>query len=546
MQLSNAPLVSCVMVTSGRPQLVRQAIRYLKRQTYPHVELIVVSDDSMSLAALPAQAPFVIRRCQAPPGLSIGAQRNLAGHIARGEIVMHWDDDDWFGPDRIRTQVAPLLAGEADVSGLQDTTFYDLATDRCWQCTPAAHRRLFVGGVHGGTLAYKRSVWSDGRRFPDCSLGEDGVFLRRALDRGARLQPVPAKGNFLYVRHAGNAWGLRGGDRAASGDWYPVDRPPLPAEDATFYSTLRADLPQECGEATSEEICTDPLGRAEILLPRELPPMKEALAVVVSPGYEDLAGCLIDSFRRRGGCPEARVVLLAHGDSGKLYRLIDRHQALRIRWRPRAPLNCAIKSLVYTAGRILPAEKLICLDADMLVLGDLQPAFRALDSLPEDAILVCREANEPRHAHLEDAIAEIYQGTSDELTRLAGGRDFHRFDLVINDGFLAARPAGLNRLDAQLRQLRAEGVVWMQAAPASPWRNQFLCNLALAQLGTAVEWDPVYNLQMFYQQPDEANPARQQATWRGRDVRVLHFCGPSRAQHDAWRSNGSGAAFGSR
>jgi hypothetical protein len=53
------------------------------------------------------------------PLRSIGAMRNEACQLARGEIVAHWDDDDWYGPQRLTRQVEGIRSGEAsDISGI--------------------------------------------------------------------------------------------------------------------------------------------------------------------------------------------------------------------------------------------------------------------------------------------------------------------------------------------------------------------------------------------------------------------------------------------
>lgn len=38
---------------------------------------------------------------------SIGEKRNIAVHHAKGNVIVHWDDDDFFREHRITTQVQP-------------------------------------------------------------------------------------------------------------------------------------------------------------------------------------------------------------------------------------------------------------------------------------------------------------------------------------------------------------------------------------------------------------------------------------------------------
>ena len=92
-------------------------------------------------------------------GESIGAKRNRACAAATGEIVAHWDDDDWYAPTRLRVQIEPLLSGEAEITALTAGVFFDLESWAFWTCSTRLHRRLFVEDVHGGTLVYRRRVW---------------------------------------------------------------------------------------------------------------------------------------------------------------------------------------------------------------------------------------------------------------------------------------------------------------------------------------------------------------------------------------------------
>ena len=185
------PLVSCIMPTKDRPDWVPQAIRYFLAQDYPNLELIVVdASPDHRLAPLPDDPR--IRRHRVPARSPIGTMRNIACDLANGEVVIHWDDDDWYAPNRVSAQVQPILDGEAEITGLNDTHFFELDPWRFWRCAPALHSRLFVRDVHGGTLAFRRSLHRPSCRYPDISLAEDAWFLQRAMARGARLHRIRA------------------------------------------------------------------------------------------------------------------------------------------------------------------------------------------------------------------------------------------------------------------------------------------------------------------------------------------------------------------
>jgi glycosyltransferase involved in cell wall biosynthesis len=188
------PLVTAIMPARDRPEFAVQAVRYFCDQDYPNKEMVVLEDGSPSLAGRLPDDPRIRYIATGAPYRSIGAMRNEACQLARGEIVAHWDDDDWYGPQRLTRQVEAIRSGEADLTALRDSLMLDVATWRFWRCQPDLHRRIFyIGDVHGATMMYRRRIWEEAK-FPDQSLAEDAIFLQQALDMGSRLQPIDAEG----------------------------------------------------------------------------------------------------------------------------------------------------------------------------------------------------------------------------------------------------------------------------------------------------------------------------------------------------------------
>lgn len=240
----SVPLVSAIMPTRQRADFALQAVRYFLAQDYPSKELVVLEDGTPTLAGRLPDNPRIRHIATGAAARSIGAMRNEACRLARGDIVAHWDDDDWYGPGRISRQVAGILDRSADITALSGSVILDLATWRFWRCRPDLHRRLFVRDVHGGTLVYRRQVWQDKAQFPDRSLAEDAIFLDQAVRRGARLQPVDADGIFVYVRHGTNAWNIACGRTGGAAGWEPVPEPDFPSDTRAFYAARSAAVPR--------------------------------------------------------------------------------------------------------------------------------------------------------------------------------------------------------------------------------------------------------------------------------------------------------------
>jgi len=237
------PLVTAIMPTRDRPDFALQAIRCFLAQDYANKELLVLEDGASSLAGRLPDDARIRHVVTGRESRSIGAMRNEACQLARGEIVAHWDDDDWYGPERLTRQVAAIRDGKADITALRGGIVFELAAWRFWRLRPELHRRLFVRDVHGGTLVYRRRVWEEKARFPDRSLAEDAAFLEQAVRSGARLEAVDGADLFLYVRHGGNAWQFACGLVGGAGGWEGVPEPRLPPEVRAFYAARSGAAP---------------------------------------------------------------------------------------------------------------------------------------------------------------------------------------------------------------------------------------------------------------------------------------------------------------
>jgi glycosyltransferase involved in cell wall biosynthesis len=198
-------LVSCIMPTYNRRAFVPIALDLFRRQDYPWREMIVVDDGEDAVEDLVRDVEGV-RYFRLRGRRSIGAKRNFGCEQAHGDVIAHWDDDDWYAPDRLRYQVAPIATGQAHITGLDSGYVLDATTGSFWSASRDLHRRMFAGNVHGGTLMFHRQLLSNGIRYPDASLAEDAWLLQMSLLKGSKLRRLSNPGVFVYVRHRLNAW----------------------------------------------------------------------------------------------------------------------------------------------------------------------------------------------------------------------------------------------------------------------------------------------------------------------------------------------------
>ena len=196
----NPPLVSCIMPTANREKYIPFAIDYFLSQNYPNKELIIIDDGFHPVSHLVPDHPSIIYYYTLPIG-SIGLKRNYACEKTNGEIIVHWDDDDWHSNDWLSAQVHFLLSSEADICGIQHIHYYYtikaklFTVYRQYQGMPNP-----MNWVHGATIAYQKSFWQK-HPFKDLQKGEDDDFIQNS---GAKLHIHDYIDGFICILHPHN------------------------------------------------------------------------------------------------------------------------------------------------------------------------------------------------------------------------------------------------------------------------------------------------------------------------------------------------------
>ena len=211
--MSNAIVVSCLMPTFSRQHLLPRAIAMFRAQRRQDAELVIVSEEALPARLMAANPDIRVIDCRA--GLSLGEKRNLACEAARGEILVHWDDDDWQAPDRLARQLAPFARPECQVSGSSLVHFYEPSTARCWEYGYENRDRPWVCGA---TLAYRRGYWQQ-NPFADITVGEDNLFVWAA--EASEVHDLLDPGLTLCTIHEGNT----SPKNTADAWWRPIALP---------------------------------------------------------------------------------------------------------------------------------------------------------------------------------------------------------------------------------------------------------------------------------------------------------------------------------
>ena len=104
--MSNDPLVSVIIRTCGRPDILRNALESIRKQIYCNIEVVLVEDGERSSEFLLKDFPGLNIRYYAMGkrcGRTVVGNKGL--EMAEGKYINFLDDDDIFLPEHISTLV---------------------------------------------------------------------------------------------------------------------------------------------------------------------------------------------------------------------------------------------------------------------------------------------------------------------------------------------------------------------------------------------------------------------------------------------------------
>jgi glycosyltransferase involved in cell wall biosynthesis len=217
------PLVSLITPTYGRARLLVETKRWVESQTYANLEWLVLDDSPEPNLLLSAATDTRIRYVHDPARQTIGAKRNRLVEMARGDYIVHIDDDDYYAPTYVETMIARMEQESADFASLCSWYVYDLRYDffGFWvmRVTEGLHYGLYADGTrlmnlsadnnaafrdnylgYGFSYVYSRRAWEAGG-FGDVNWNEEGAFVAGARSRYPHLPVADETGLVLHVAH---------------------------------------------------------------------------------------------------------------------------------------------------------------------------------------------------------------------------------------------------------------------------------------------------------------------------------------------------------
>jgi len=113
------PLISIIVRTKDRPQLVKTALQSIAQQTYSPIEVVLVNDGGCDLNLEDiknALSDVVLHYIRLERNTGRAHAGNVGIENAQGEFIGFLDDDDEYHPEHIETLVTQLRQGDYPIA----------------------------------------------------------------------------------------------------------------------------------------------------------------------------------------------------------------------------------------------------------------------------------------------------------------------------------------------------------------------------------------------------------------------------------------------
>ena len=191
-------LVSVCTITFNRRPFIQNMIRCFQNQDYKgEVEWIILDDGTDPIEDLVTNVPQV-KYIRLTTKHTIGKKRNMTHDIAKGDILVYMDDDDYYPPERISHAVERLTSSDALCAGSSTIHVYFDHIQKIVQFGP-------YGSTHAtaGTFAMKRELLTHTSYDESATISEERHFLKNYTIPMVQLDPLKT---ILVVSHIHNTF----------------------------------------------------------------------------------------------------------------------------------------------------------------------------------------------------------------------------------------------------------------------------------------------------------------------------------------------------
>jgi GR25 family glycosyltransferase involved in LPS biosynthesis len=192
------PLVSILCSTHNRQYLIPFIVHQFNKQDYPNdmMELIILDDSEKECFFSPTQNN--IKYIYEPLKSNIGKKRNILNGLSQGEIIIWFDDDDFYTQNRVSNTVDSLC--EQDVfmiSGTYNMIMYDIIESK--QCVNIQFQK--ATHVQNNVMAYKKLYLLNHKYNDDDNYNEEQFFTNNFTEP---VMQFSCKDVCIHIAHKTN------------------------------------------------------------------------------------------------------------------------------------------------------------------------------------------------------------------------------------------------------------------------------------------------------------------------------------------------------
>ena len=199
------PFVSVCTPTFNRRPFIENMFQCFRNQDYPkdRIEWIIVDDGTDKISDLIAKSNIPqIKYYSVPEKLTLGAKRNLMHTYTKGSIIVYFDDDDYYPPDRISHAVERLESNKhALCAGSSEIYIFFKTLNKMVQCGPYGPNHATAG-----TFAFRSELLKQTRYEDHAALAEESAFLKGYTIPFVQLDPMKS---ILVFSHEHNTFDKR-------------------------------------------------------------------------------------------------------------------------------------------------------------------------------------------------------------------------------------------------------------------------------------------------------------------------------------------------
>jgi GT2 family glycosyltransferase len=196
--MTTTKLVSICTPTYNRRNRLKNTIKYVENQTFPHdrIEWLIYDDGEDKIEDLVESIPYV-RYFESGVKRSLGYKRNFLNRKARGDIIVYMDDDDIYPKERVEHAVSELEKNpEILCAGATLLFMYFEKFDSVWRFGP-------YGQYHStaASLAFRKELLETCHFEKEKGFAEEKYFLKGYTIPMIQLDPFKT---ILAVSHLEN------------------------------------------------------------------------------------------------------------------------------------------------------------------------------------------------------------------------------------------------------------------------------------------------------------------------------------------------------